>query len=177
MIAGEFDALLATVMLPVKLPAAKGEKVTLSAVLCPGVRTRPADTPLVVNIGLELATLEIVTLELPALVSETASAPLAPTETLPKLKVGAPLSSSEVAAIPVPLTGTVVSEFAESLTMDTVPETAAADFGENTMLSVDWLPTAITRGKDIPEIVNPLAEALACVTVRFDPPVLDTVTD
>jgi hypothetical protein len=61
--------------------------------------------------------------------------------------------------------------------MDTAPETAAADFGENTMLSVDWLPAPITRGKDNPVIVNPLADVFACVTVRFDPPVLDTVTD
>lgn len=177
MVAGEFVALLATVMLPVKFPAAAGEKVTLRAVLCPGVRTRPAETPLAVKLALELATLAIVTLEFPALVSETVRAPLAPTETLPKLKLDVPLSSREVAATPVPLTATLLGEFAASLVMDTAPETAAADFGEKTTLSVDWLPAPITWGKDIPVIVNPLADALACVTVRFDPPGLDMVTD
>lgn len=177
MVAGEFVASLATLMLPVEFPPAAGEKVTSSAVLCPGVRTRPAEIPLVANLALELATPVIVTLEFPALASETDRAPLDPTETLPKLILGVPLSSREVAAMPVPLTATLLGEFAVSLVMDTVLETAAADFGEKTTLSVDWLPAPITRGKDIPEIVNPLADALACVTVRFDPPVLDIVTD
>lgn len=177
MVAGELLALLATVMLPVKFPAAAGEKVTLSAVLCPGVRTRPAETPLVVNFALELAMLEIVTLEFPALVSETARTPLDPTGTFPKLKLGAPLLRSIVEATPVPLTATLLGEFAASLAMETVPETAAADFGEKTTLSVVRFPAPITKGKDIPVIVNPLADVLACVTVRFDPPVLDIVID
>ena len=137
----------------------------------------PAETPLAVNPALELATLEIVTLEFPALVKETVWTPLAPIDTLPKFKLGVPLSSSDVAAMPVPLTDTLVGEFAASLVMDTAPETAAADFGENITLSVDWLPAPITTGNDIPVIVNPVADALACVTVKLDPPVLDMVTD
>ena len=177
MVAGEFDALLATVMLPVKVPAAKGEKVTLRVALCPGARIMPAETPLPAKLALELATLEIVMLEFPALASETASVPMAPIDTLPKLKLAAPLLSSEVEAMPVALTATLAGEFAASLVMDTSPVTAAADFGENTILSVDWLPGPITRGKGIPVIVNPPADVLACVTVRFDPPVLDMVTD
>ena len=82
-----------------------------------------------------------------------------------------------VAATPVPLMDTLLGELAASLTTDTVPETAPAAFGENTTLNVDCFPAPITMGKDIPVIVKPLAVVLACVTVRFDPPVLDTVTD
>ena len=153
MIAGEFVALLATVILPVKFPAAAGEKVTLSVAFCPGARVRPAETPVEVNLALEMLTLEIVTLELPALVSKTPRTLLPPMDTFPKLKLEAPLLRSVVAATPVPLMDTLLGELAASLTTDTVPETAPAAFGENTTLNVDCFPAPITMGKDIPVIV------------------------
>jgi hypothetical protein len=46
MVAGEFVALLAIVTLPSKTPAAAGEKIASRVALCPGVKVRPADTPL-----------------------------------------------------------------------------------------------------------------------------------
>lgn len=43
---GEFEALLATVTLPVKLPAAAGVNVSSNVADCPGARIIPAETPL-----------------------------------------------------------------------------------------------------------------------------------
>jgi hypothetical protein len=45
---GEFVALLVIATLPVKLPAASGEKVESSVADCPGERIKPADTPVAV---------------------------------------------------------------------------------------------------------------------------------
>ncbi len=49
--------------------------------------------------------------------------------------------------------------------------------GEKTILNVDCFPGPIVRGSEIPAIVTPAAVVLACVTVRFDPPPFDIVTD
>jgi hypothetical protein len=46
-VAGEFVALLVTVILPVKLPMATGLNVASNVADCPGVRIKPAETPLV----------------------------------------------------------------------------------------------------------------------------------
>ena len=46
-VAGEFVALLATVTLPGKLPAVRGENVASNVADCPGARIKPAETPLV----------------------------------------------------------------------------------------------------------------------------------
>ena len=45
---GEFVALLATATVPGSLPAAVGANVTFNVADCPGVRIKPAETPLVV---------------------------------------------------------------------------------------------------------------------------------
>jgi len=44
--ASELAALLATITLPVKLPVAAGVNVATSIPDCPGVRIKPAETPL-----------------------------------------------------------------------------------------------------------------------------------
>ena len=46
-VAGEFVALLATVTLPDKLPAATGENVASNVADWPGARIKPAETPFV----------------------------------------------------------------------------------------------------------------------------------
>jgi hypothetical protein len=46
-VAGEFVALLATITLPGKLPAAAGVNVASKVADCPGARIKPAETPLV----------------------------------------------------------------------------------------------------------------------------------
>jgi hypothetical protein len=71
MVSGEFVALLATETLPVALPAADGSNVAVKVAVCPGVRIVPEETPEALKPAPETVTLEIVTLEFPALVSVT----------------------------------------------------------------------------------------------------------
>jgi hypothetical protein len=174
---GEFAALLSTVKLPDKLPTATGENVASNVADCPGVRIRPDETPLSAKCPPETLTFETVTLEFPALVTVTLRSPLLPTATFPKLKLEALVVRSAVAAIPVPLKVTVLGELETSVITETLPEMAPAALGEKITLNVACFPAAIVRGSEIPVIVTPAAAVLACVTVRFDPPLFDMVTD
>jgi hypothetical protein len=176
-VAGEFLALLVTVTLPAKLPAARGENVASNVADCPGARIIPAETPLAEKVAPEIMTAETVTFEFPALVRVTPRTLLPPTATFPKLKLEVLVVSVAVAAVPVPLKDTVLVVLAASLMTDTLPDKAPAVFGEKTTLNVAWLPAAIVSGSEMPVIVTPAAVVLACVTVRLDPPPLVIVTD
>ena len=70
-VAGEFEALLVTVMLPGTSPAAAGAKVTFRVAVCPDVKIRPDETPPAVYPAPETVTFEIVTSEFPPLVKIT----------------------------------------------------------------------------------------------------------
>jgi hypothetical protein len=95
MLAGELDALLLTVILPVAAPIAEGAKVAVNVVDCPGSRISPLDPPVESNPAPATKTCEMVTLAFPALVSVTSLTLLLETVTLPKLKLLAlELSSS-----------------------------------------------------------------------------------
>jgi hypothetical protein len=177
MVEGELLALLATVTLPDKAPAAIGSKVTLRTACCPGVRISPEETPLPENLAPETVTLEMVTLELPALVSVTLFVLLVLLVIFPKAKLDALELSSAAAATPVPLTDTGLGVLDALLVTETVPLTAPEALGANTIVKVDCLPAATVIGIVAPVIENPLAVVLACVTVSAAPPGLDTVTD
>ena len=97
-VAGEFEALLATPMLPGTVPVPAGANVTFSVTTCPGVMICPLDSPIDVKPGPEIVTFEIVMLELPELVNVTGRRLLLTVLTLPKLK-------AEVLAVSAP--GTV----------------------------------------------------------------------
>lgn len=122
-------------------------------------------------------TLDTVTLEFPAFVRVTFNTLLFPTATFPKLKLDVLVVRRAVAAVPVPLKETVAGKLEMSLRMETLPDSAPAAFGEKTTLNVDCFPAPIVRGSAIPVIVTPAAVVLARVTVRFDPPPFDIVTD
>ena len=177
MMAGELVALLATEMLPVMFPATVGLKVTFNVEFCPGARVIPGETPLAVNPAPEMLTLEIDTLEFPALVSVIPMTLLLPSTTLPKLRVAELAFRSEVAATPIPLTVTLAGEFEALLMTETAPEILPNFFGENTTFSVDCPPAPIVIGRDIPVTANPGVEILSCVTDRLDPPVFVRVID
>jgi len=102
---------------------------------------------------------------------------LFPTPMFPKLRLEVLVVRSAVAAIPVPLKETMLGELERSLITAISPDKAPADFGEKTTSNVDCFPAPIIRGSEIPVIFTPAAEVLACVTVRFDAPPLDIVTD
>ncbi len=97
MTTGEFVALLATVMLPVALPAAAGSNVALNETLCPLERITPTAPP-ALNPAPETTTFEIVTLELPVLVSVTVWVLVLEMLTLPKARPAELLLRREVAA-------------------------------------------------------------------------------
>jgi hypothetical protein len=116
-------------------------------------------------------------LEFPAFVRMTLKTLFFPTATFPKLKLDALVARTAVAAIPIPLKDTVLGEPETSLMTETLPDKAPGAFGEKTTSNVDCFPAPIVRGSEIPVIVTPAAVALACVTVRFDPPAFVIVTD
>jgi hypothetical protein len=113
---GEFVALLATDTLPVALPAAAGENVAVSVAVCPGARISPEETPVTLKPAPETETLDIVTLELPALVSVTFCVPLLDTLTLPKLSEDTLELSRSDAALTVSVAALLVALPAELLT-------------------------------------------------------------
>ena len=116
-------------------------------------------------------------MEFPAFVRVTADALLFPIATVPKLILEALVVRNAVAAMPIPLKETVLGELEISLMTETLPARTPAAFGEKTTLNVACFPAPITKGNEIPVIVTPSAVVLACVTVRFDPPLFDMVTD
>jgi hypothetical protein len=114
---------------------------------------------------------------LPAFVRVTLKVLLFPTPTFPKLRLEVLVVRSAVAAIPVPLKETMLGELERSLITVILPDKAPAAFGEKTTSNVDCFPAPITIGSEIPVIFTPAAVVFVCVTVRFDPPPLDIVTD
>ena len=170
-------ALLITVTLPGKLPKDLGENVASNVADCPGARIKPAETPLTEKNAPGTSTFDTVTLEFPAFVRVTLNVLLFPTETFPKFKLDELEVRNAEAAIPIPLKETVLGELEMSLMTETLPDKAPAALGEKTTLNVDCFPGPITRGSEIPVMVTPAAVVLACVTVRFDPPPFDIVTD
>ena len=155
MMVGEFVALLAMVMIPVRLPAAAGAKATSNVAFCPGARIIPAETPLVVNPAPELLTWEMDTLEFPALVIVIAKTLVLPRGTFPKVKLDELAFNREVLEMPIPLTVTVAGEFAALLMTETTPEAIPVAVGENNKLIVDCLPAPMVIGSDTFVIVNP----------------------
>jgi len=85
--AGELVALLATATLPGITPVPDGANVTFKVATCPGVTICPAETPLAVYPAPEMVTLDMVTLEFPALVKFTGMTLLLPILTLGKVRV------------------------------------------------------------------------------------------
>ena len=86
MFAGELDALLLTVTLPVAAPLAEGANVEVSVVICPGERVSPFDA-VELNPAPATSTCEIVTSELPAFVRIMCCVLLLAMLTLPKFKL------------------------------------------------------------------------------------------
>ena len=88
-------------ILPVAAPLDRGEKVTPSDRLCPAVRVSGRVRLGVVNPAPVVVTREIVTVELPELVSVSHPVCVLPTATVPKLKLpGLVESWLDVTAVP-----------------------------------------------------------------------------
>jgi hypothetical protein len=109
MVSGELVALLATVTLPVELPAVAGLNVAVTVAVCPGLSMSPLETPVVLNPAPAIVTFEIVIVEVPALVSVTSWLPLLAIFTLPKLKLVELEFSISVAGVTVSVAALLVA--------------------------------------------------------------------
>ena len=145
-----FVASLATVKVPVGLPAVFGAKTTLNDLLAPAARVNGVVTPLTLKPVPVAETCETVTVVPPPLVMVSESVWLWPTVTLPKL-------SGEVVAAKLP-TVTAVPEseivnvgFVASLATVKLPLGAPAADGANTTLNDLLAPAARVNG-----VVTPL---------------------
>ncbi len=118
-------------------------------------------TPLALKPAPVTVTPEMVTLEFPLLVSVTGNPLLAPTFTLPKLRLVGFAPSRKVAATPVPLSGIVRGEPGASLTKEIEPVTLPAVAGAKAALNVVLPPAAIETGIVRPEMVKPAPDAVA----------------
>jgi hypothetical protein len=174
-IVGAEVALLATVIVPLGLPATAGAKSTLSVADWPGARTRPELTPLVVNAALVELTPEIVMFEFPLSVRVTLKDLLLPALTLPKLKLVGFAPSTCVAARPVPLRAIAVGEPRAFVLSEMPPETLPEEVGAKTTLNVALLPAEIVCGEK-PGMVNPAPVTPPCEIVRLALPAFFSVT-
>lgn len=156
--------------LPFTRPDAAGRNVTVRTAAWPGPSIMPEVRPLPLNPAPVKVTLEIDIFEFPLLVSVVVSKPLPPTVTLPNGKLAGIALSSEVDAVPVPLTGSPIGEFGAVLTSETDPFTAPADMGANTMLNDVVPPAAIVTGTASPAVLIPAPAALASVIVTLAVP-------
>ena len=121
-----------TVMLPERVSCAWGLKVIVMVCVCPGVSVTGRVIPLVVVSVPLTVTCEIVTFELPELVSVTFLESELPALMLPKLRIVGLAVSVVVAARPVPLKLIVEGEPAALLVTVTAPVRLPAVVGANT---------------------------------------------
>ena len=158
---GELLALLITFALPVTLPELVGVKTTLKVVVCPVARSNGGVKPLELKPAPETLIWEMVTLELPVLLSVTVCVPLLPRFRFPKSKLVELAVSCNVAATPVALTAMVVGEAGASLAKDTLAVTPAALAGEKAKLKFALCPGLRAKGRAKPLTVKPLPETAA----------------
>src|SRR2546428_7245113 len=116
-VAGEFEASLVTLTLPVTLPEAAGAKVAPKLAVCPEVTTSPAGMPLAVKPAPAMMTLEMLILALPEFVKVTPKTLLLPTLTLPKLRVDGLAVSGPGGALTMRVTALLATLPTELLTV------------------------------------------------------------
>jgi hypothetical protein len=121
----------------------------------------PEVTPLALKPAPETVTLEMVTFEFPVFVKATLEEPLAPTFTLPKLRLVGFAPSRKVAAAPVPLRAIVNGEPGALPTKETEPVTLPAVVGAKAALNVVLPPAAIVAGTVRPVMVKPAPDTVA----------------
>ena len=175
MFSAEFAALDVMAKLPVTLPLAVGENITLKPTLWPAVSVVGKVKPLTLNPEPIALAAEIVTLVPPELVRVSVRGALLPVVTLPKPRlVGVDVSCPGV--MPIPVSGTLSVEFAALEVMAKLPVTPPPAVGENFVLKLTLWPAVSVVGKLKPVMLNPEPVVLAAEIVTLVPPELVRVS-
>ena len=169
--------MLATVTLPDKAPTADGEKVTFKHGMLAGRKNQAAGNSAGRKFRARNGDAGNRHVGIAGIGERDALRAAGVGRHVAETQVAALELSSAAAATPVPLTETVLGVLEASLMTETLPLTAPAALGANTIVNVDCLPGATVMGSLTPVMENPLAVVLACVTLSAAPPGLDTVTD
>jgi hypothetical protein len=150
-VAGVLEALLATEMLPVTLPAAVGANFALSVAVWPADRVTGVERPLILKPApVTVGCCEMVTLPVPEFVRVTVCVLLLPTVTFPKLMLVGLAVSWVVVVVPVPESDTVVGEVGALLVTTMLPVALPAVVGANFRVKVVLWPGATVRGRETP---------------------------
>ena len=141
--------------LPLAVPEAVGAKSTLKLVVWPGDSVRGSTKPLTENPDPVMLACEIVALPVPVLLTATASVLLAPTLTLPKLRLVGLAFSCPDAETAVADRGTVAGELDAVPLIATWPLAVPAAAGAKLTDKETLCPGAKLTGTGRPLMLNP----------------------
>ena len=174
MVSGEFGALLTMEMEPEALPPEVGANCAVKEALWPAAILSGVEIPLIVKPVPDAEACEMVSEAEPPLVKVTVCEPLLPTATEPKVTFDGLAETCGV--VPVPLMAMVSGEFGALLTMEMVPEALPPVVGANWAVKEVDCPAPRLSGVEIPVMVKPEPEAVACEMVNEAEPPLVKVT-
>ena len=175
-IVGELVALLATEMLPVKVPNLVGARVTLKTALLPDVKVRGKESPPRLKPAPIKVACETVTLLVPVFVRVTFSALLLPTTMLPKLRLTGLAVRRWVTLLAVPASDILAGEFVALLATEMLPLNVPAEAAVKVALKVPALPGCKVSGKEMPLVPKPVPATVTRDTVTLPVPVFVRVT-
>ena len=170
--AGDPLALLLIVTLPLSLPAVAGLNCTPIVNAWEGDNVTGVPAPLSVNPVPAMLIPEIVTFAFPVSVIVTICVAELPVFKLPKLSAVVLSEIVVEAAIPLPLSATVLGEFGALLTIESPPLELPVACGANCTLNVLVAPGFRESGRLTVLLVNPLPVTPNCVTVNSPVPLL-----
>jgi hypothetical protein len=171
-----FDAFEVIVRLPLTVFVDSGANETLKVALCPTAKSSGAAIPLKLNPDPLIPILEMLTPEVPVLVTVSDNCLLLPTFTPLNVRlVGSDPSVPGAASTPVPESESCAEAFEASLVIETVALKAAAELGVNITLSGDFCPAAIVTGRLGPVSEKYLVEIAALLIVTEAVPVFSAV--
>lgn len=159
-VAGEFGALLATLMLPLVLPALCGAYSTLKLLLCPTAIVNGVATPFTLTPDPVEPNCVTVRLAVPVFVIVTGCDFDWPSTKLPKLMLAG--ETLIPGCTPVPDSATPGAAPGASLVIPTVPPTIPVAVGANVTGSCADCPAAKVAGVAKPASLKPVPEANTC---------------
>src|SRR5260370_36614036 len=171
---GEPGALVVKATVPVKLLAEAGAKLAVKEVVCPGVRGAGTDKPAMLKPAPEALAPEIVTRDVPELLSVMVCAPVLPTSTFPKLKLDG--LGESAASMLLTASEATVGELYALLLIETLPDALPAAVRANCALKVLDCPGARENGKVNPLMPKPAPMTPPCEIFKLAVPELVKLT-